>query len=330
MAPSSSITVWLARLKAGDRDAAAERLWSAYFERMVRLAQRHLGSRRLPADGEDVALSAFDSFVASVEAGRFPRLDDRDDLWQVLFVLTSRKVADQLEAAGRLKRGGGTVAESFSDDGFASPEPDPAEAALLAEEVEVRLTALADPVLRQVAVWKLEGYANGEIAAKMDRSVPTVERRLRRIRARLARMSLGGSGRWIVSILSIVSGGRLILEGGRVHFEFRGRLPARRPSLGSMTAGRMMPCRTSRSRVGARSSTTSNVGRTPRNKSRFVNRPPSALALIYRSTRRAYTTVSLASQSAADPPGVRPASAGGRTLARPYPQFPALPVASVR
>lgn len=63
-----------------------------------------------------------------------------------------------------------------------APEPDPAEAALLAEEVEVRLAAPADPVLRQVAVWKLEGYANGEIAAKMDRSVPTVERKLRRIR----------------------------------------------------------------------------------------------------------------------------------------------------
>ena len=34
------------------------------------------------ADEEDVALSAFDSFCRGAEQGRFPRLDDRDDLWQ--------------------------------------------------------------------------------------------------------------------------------------------------------------------------------------------------------------------------------------------------------
>src|SRR5262249_15219134 len=33
-----------------------------------------------PADQEDVALSAFDSFYRAAEQGRFPRLHDRDDL----------------------------------------------------------------------------------------------------------------------------------------------------------------------------------------------------------------------------------------------------------
>ena len=52
--------------------------------------------RRRPgcaADEEDVALSAFDSFCRGDGAGRFPRLDDRDDLWRLLLLLTARKAA---------------------------------------------------------------------------------------------------------------------------------------------------------------------------------------------------------------------------------------------
>jgi DNA-binding CsgD family transcriptional regulator len=33
-----------------------------------------------------------------------------------------------------------------------------------------------------MAVWKVQGYANQELAAKLDRSEPTVERKLRRSR----------------------------------------------------------------------------------------------------------------------------------------------------
>ncbi len=45
-----------------------------------------------------------------------------------------------------------------------------------------RLMDRLDGELRQIAVWKMEGYTNGEIADKIGRSEPTVERRLRRIR----------------------------------------------------------------------------------------------------------------------------------------------------
>ena len=43
------------------------------------------------ADEEDVALSAFKSFVRAVQEDRFLKLDDRDDLWQILVMLTLRK-----------------------------------------------------------------------------------------------------------------------------------------------------------------------------------------------------------------------------------------------
>jgi len=52
----------------------------------------------------------------------------------------------------------------------------------VAEECRRLLDRLGDGDLRQIATWKMEGCSNAEIAAKIDRSEPTVERRLNRIR----------------------------------------------------------------------------------------------------------------------------------------------------
>jgi DNA-directed RNA polymerase specialized sigma24 family protein len=52
----------------------------------------------------------------------------------------------------------------------------------MVEEYERLLDRLDDDVLRSVAVWKLEGYTNKEVAAKLGRAPATVERKLRLIR----------------------------------------------------------------------------------------------------------------------------------------------------
>src|SRR5947209_7211625 len=94
MAEEGSVTRWIDLLKDGDT-AAARPLWEAYYRRLVTLARARL--RGLPlrsADEEDVALSSFDSFCRGAEQGRFPRLEDRDDLWQLLVVITVRKAYD--------------------------------------------------------------------------------------------------------------------------------------------------------------------------------------------------------------------------------------------
>jgi FixJ family two-component response regulator len=44
-------------------------------------------------DAEDVLVSVFDRFFRAAQEDRFARLDDRDDLWQLLLMLTERKVA---------------------------------------------------------------------------------------------------------------------------------------------------------------------------------------------------------------------------------------------
>jgi DNA-directed RNA polymerase specialized sigma24 family protein len=189
MLTPGSVTGLLEGLQRGDHEAA-RLLWQRYYPRLVALARNKLrGTPRRAADEEDAALSAFDSFCRRAEQGQFPDLKDRDGLWALLVVLTARKAADLAKHHHRDKRGGGKVrgdsglrpAEGDFDE-LADDGPTPEEAALLAEEVEALLGRLRDPALRQVAVWKLEGYTNAEIADKQGCSEPTVRRRLGIIR----------------------------------------------------------------------------------------------------------------------------------------------------
>jgi len=192
MSSSGSITAWINQLRAGDR-AAAQHLWQGYFHRLVGLARKKL--RRAPrgmADEEDVALSALDSFIRGAEKGRFPQLADRDDLWHLLLIITERKAVDLVNHERCEKRGGGNVRHEGSLGGdssvtapfdhVASPEPTPELAAQFADQCRRLLDRLRNETLRTVALAKMEGCTNEEIAAGLKRSVPTVERKLARIR----------------------------------------------------------------------------------------------------------------------------------------------------
>jgi DNA-directed RNA polymerase specialized sigma24 family protein len=187
MSSDLSVTRLIALLKAGDR-AASQRLWEAYFGRLVRLARARLRNTVGGiADEEDVALSAFDSFYRRAERGQFPRLNDRNDLWQLLFVLTVRKAINLVHYQGRKSRGGGRVQslndlENLGADEVLGAEPSPELAAQMTEECRRLLARLNDETLRSVALWKMEGYTNVEIAAKLGCVEQTVERKLRTIR----------------------------------------------------------------------------------------------------------------------------------------------------
>jgi DNA-directed RNA polymerase specialized sigma24 family protein len=196
MSTTESVTQWINQLKVGDHEAA-QKLWEGFFERLVSFARGKLrGVPRRAADEEDVALSAFDSFCRGAERGRFPQLLDRDDLWQVLVVLTERKAIDLVHHERRLKRGSGKVkgesafhpldssAVRTGLEQMMGQEPTPEFAIQLAEESQRLLDRLGDTDLRKVALWKMEGYTNEEIASKLGCVPRTVERKLRIIRSR--------------------------------------------------------------------------------------------------------------------------------------------------
>lgn len=195
MSSAGSVTEWLEQLKRGD-SLAAQKLWGRYVDQLVRLARKHLGQTpRRVADEEDVVLAAFASFCEAAEAGRFAKLDDRDNLWQVLLMLTERKAIDQIRREHAQIRGGGDVrgesALDAADPGGSSPpglarvvdtEPTPEFAAFVAERFEQLLGMLADPELECIAVDKLAGYTNQEISQRLGTSLRGVERRLALIR----------------------------------------------------------------------------------------------------------------------------------------------------
>jgi DNA-directed RNA polymerase specialized sigma24 family protein len=192
VAEKSSVTNWVAQLSAGNADAA-QKVWERYFRRLVGLARARLGSLpRRAADEEDVALSAFHSFFEGVARGRFPRLEDRDNLWQLLVTITARKAYQLQLRQGRQKRGGALVRDEAALAGadsdaagleqFLGREPTPAFAAQAAEEYQRLLDTLPDADWRGLVQQKMEGYTNEEIAVQLGCALRTVERRLNIIR----------------------------------------------------------------------------------------------------------------------------------------------------
>jgi DNA-directed RNA polymerase specialized sigma24 family protein len=196
-----SVTRWIADLKAGET-AAAQPLWERYFARIVELARLRLRSCRrndAGSDEEDVALSAFDSLCAGLARGRYPQLADRDDLWRLLVVITSRKVQAQVRKELRQKRGSGRVrpASEFAGSGWDDDEddllaqavglePTPEFAAMVAEEYRRLVERLDDDTLRKVAVLRMEGHTTDEVALQLGCARRTVARQLALIRRILA------------------------------------------------------------------------------------------------------------------------------------------------
>lgn len=193
MSSQGSVSRWIAALKEGD-PAAAQPLWKRYYRRLVVLARKRLRSApRRAADEEDIVQNAFQSFFRAVAQGRFPQLEDRDGLWRLLVVFTSNKALKQLTHEHRRKRGGGTMTvpmginllganDEASQGTLIGAEPTPELAAQAADEYRRLLDLLGDESLRQVAIRKMEGYGNHEIAEMLECSRRTVARKLEAIR----------------------------------------------------------------------------------------------------------------------------------------------------
>jgi RNA polymerase sigma factor (sigma-70 family) len=188
-----SVTELLQQLQAGESSVAQE-IWERYLTRIIHLAQSRLA--RLPKrafDEEDVAVPAFAAFLRGVAAGRFKKLNNREDLWQVLAMLCERRAIALVRHERAEKRGGGkTRGESVFGpancsgsarqglDQFAESEPAVADQFTL--NVRSLLEGLSDELLRRIAMARLEGFTNKEIAERVGISLRGVERKLRLIR----------------------------------------------------------------------------------------------------------------------------------------------------
>ena len=196
--PENSVSQYIDGLKHGD-ERAAQKIWERFYQRLIVQADRKLkSSPRKAMDEEDVVQRAFADFFSQVKQGRFPKLDDRNDLWQILAMLVDRRAKDQIKQQNTQKAGGGRVRTesvflvndtSAGDNGIAQvPDvlPTPELALEFIELMDERLASLRNEEHQQIALYKMQGYSNREIADLLQSSERTVERCLQSIRRKWA------------------------------------------------------------------------------------------------------------------------------------------------
>ena len=141
------------------------------------------------------------AFFRGLDEGRFPQLHDRNDLWQILIVLASRRAADYQRRALAERRGGGNVCcdsgihllpayDYAASDPFDSLEAlpvTPESAEDLLKLIVLSFPELAHFKLQHIALDRASNYTDAEIARRHGISVRSVERKLNLMRAILNR-----------------------------------------------------------------------------------------------------------------------------------------------
>ncbi len=193
MSQAHSITELLHRLENEESDAA-RRIWDRFIHRLIYESRdRLMNLPRRAVDEEDVAAMAFQAFFDGVAQNSFQRLENRDDMWQVLAMLAERRAMDVMRMELADMRGGGknrgeSVFENLLGEDSAAggigemPDLEPEVIDGFTKETRERLEELEESV-REVVMLKLQGYTNEEVSEQLDMALRTVERKLQLARS---------------------------------------------------------------------------------------------------------------------------------------------------
>ena len=182
-----SVSHWLRELKAGD-SSAVDAIWQRYYQRVVEFAIRKMKiNPDLAVDGEDIAQIAMHGFWLNVSSGRYPNLDDREQLWDLLVVFTLNRIRKHLRACNTFKRSGPPADHlKFNRTQAIIDLKTPEAPTIMADMVTYWLERLdrEDPSgqLKQIAVWSMEDISGSEIARILKKRKSFVLQRIRLIR----------------------------------------------------------------------------------------------------------------------------------------------------
>jgi RNA polymerase sigma-70 factor (ECF subfamily) len=193
MAQDDSFLDLMARLQAGE-DQAAREVLERFTTQLVTLARRQFNARLRPkVDPEDVVQSAYKSFFIRHGEGKLTP-ENWNNLWALLTLITLRKCADRARYFRAERRDAAREAVAPADSGALEPwrlaidrEPTPDEAVILAETVETLLGSL-DEDERPIIELSLQGYSTQEISTQLGRAERSVRRLRERVRKQLERM----------------------------------------------------------------------------------------------------------------------------------------------
>jgi RNA polymerase sigma-70 factor, ECF subfamily len=199
MSSAGSLTRFVHELRSPDqrqRDEAARIIWERFAPRLRVLVRRHLDGRILRREDEqDILQSMFASFYQGQSTGKAAPAS-RQELWRLLVRITMCKVVNTANRHMAIRR---DVRKERSDrpgsgdddgrtdwmlDHIDRHQSSPDERVAVVEEVE-RLLQLLPQDLRQIVLWRLEGFTNAEISQMIGKTVRSVELKLQLIRKML-------------------------------------------------------------------------------------------------------------------------------------------------
>lgn len=198
MSSAGSLTRVVHELSSPDqrqRDEAARVIWECYAPRLKALIRRHLDSRILRREDEqDILQSMFASFCQGQSTGKAPPAS-RHELWRLLVRITMCKVVNTAHRHMaicrdvRRERADRTGSDEGEHSGWMREhvdrgQPSPDENVAVVEEVD-RILSVLPQELRQIVVWKVEGFTNAEISQMIGKTVRSVELKLQLIRKML-------------------------------------------------------------------------------------------------------------------------------------------------
>ncbi|MDB4370779.1 ECF-type sigma factor [Mariniblastus sp.] len=187
------VTIWIEQVRQSD-DEAIKRVWQHFADGLQEYARGkiHPKTRRV-YDEQDAVQSMFLSLCQGLKADRYPDLQNRDNLWRLMLVMTGRKISKRHRFDRQLKRDNRRL---LTDSYFVqnsqdrnSPnqyppaaEPTPELLAEFADTSSALIEALGTDNLKDVALLRIEGLDDCEIASRLQCSRSTVQRRLVMIR----------------------------------------------------------------------------------------------------------------------------------------------------
>jgi DNA-directed RNA polymerase specialized sigma24 family protein len=200
MSSVGSLTLCIHHLRSPDcreRNEAARIIWERFYSPLQSLVRRHLDSRiRRREDEEDILQSMYACLCAGQLKGKAAPAS-REELWKLMARITMCKVvntAHRHRAARRDVRrertdppGGAPSGSQFPTwmlEHIARAQPSPEEKLIVLDELHRLLQGLTEE-LRQIVLWKLDGFTNAEISCMIGRTPRCVELKMQLIRHRL-------------------------------------------------------------------------------------------------------------------------------------------------
>ena len=171
-----SITRHLQDFRAGDADAAS-RLWMRCVRLLLMQARKLLeGQNCRVADEEDVASIVFADVCKGLHNGQFDRIQDRKNLWRLLWMITRRRVQNHCRRFNSpLRKVDSALPLEAADECNDSSSDDQQVLDWMSDLQE----CLPNPALKEIASLLIAGHSDEYIAGKTALSLRSIERKVR-------------------------------------------------------------------------------------------------------------------------------------------------------